>query len=137
MRGSIYKVPQTEENSCKAASPNQNSLISNISSKSEGFHLLELHTPMLGNDVGLLMMVIIVAAVLMVHRKYRKWLAEVKRRESAKLFSLGRALLPATATVFPPTEPLPAMSFPAYFWEYGGQRIQTLFRTHTTEPNLS
>ena len=45
----------------------------------EGFHILELHIPMLGNGVGLHMTVIIIAVVLLVYRKHRKWLSEVKR----------------------------------------------------------
>ena len=73
MGGSASKTP--EEKVFKEALPMQNFQMNNISSKSKGFHILELHTPMLGNGVGLLMTVIIIVVVLLV---YRKRLSNVK-----------------------------------------------------------
>ena len=45
--GSASKV--TEDVGKKDGLPNQNSQIANVSSQSEGFHILELHIPTLGN----------------------------------------------------------------------------------------
>ena len=74
-----------EESNKGQGSPTQNFQITNVSNKSERFHILELHTPILGSGMGLVLTTIFIMAIFLVYRKYRKRLLKVKQlQEYAK-----------------------------------------------------
>ena len=78
-RGESSSKPEESEDTRKDASPAQNSQVNNISSKLEGFHILEIHTLMLGNGMGLLLTIFAITIILIIYRQYRKRLSVVKR----------------------------------------------------------
>ena len=117
---------KTEEKPRGQEQPSQNLDITNMSHRSEGFHVLEIHAPTLESGLGTVMMIVTSITVLLVYQKYCKRLSEVKRlKEAAKQTS--QQALPLYDRL-PQVIPVPHTFTP---WSTG--QIQTLPRMPTSD----